>query len=418
MLFELCVKFSVVAISTFKEEIDSYTKDGIAILVLKKIYSMAPEKCSSCCKSYYFKPGEYCALNCIRCNRGACIECYEREKDKLHATIMFNKNLFYACTDCTNVIREQDKEETNHRKKSVVNKTTNVNPTITEQETITLEEGSEEESETDVDDLTEGINNLGLNKADKDISENITSEHDKSEKVDVEKEKEAKKPKAKPENIHCKYYQKNICQHGISGKGCKYFHQKPCTKLLKFGSCQKDGKCSLFHPPMCKYSLQKRVCSNPKCEFMHVKGTRRDAGKPRNILNAKPVKNSYKKKETSRGTRTKQTYSSVVKNVNTAADGKKRDKSTTENTAGFLGVGLPNPNPPPVAFGAGSGEEMKMMINLMNQLVQILQPAATKMHQLPPQPIQVQAQPIQVQAQPIHQMMYQHNPLQQRVILQ
>ena len=36
-----------------KEEIDNYTKDGIAILVTKKIYNMAPENCSSCNKIYY-----------------------------------------------------------------------------------------------------------------------------------------------------------------------------------------------------------------------------------------------------------------------------------------------------------------------------------------------------------------------------
>ena len=44
------------------EEIDNYTKDGIATLVTKKIYNMAPENCSSCNKTYYFKPGEHCVL--------------------------------------------------------------------------------------------------------------------------------------------------------------------------------------------------------------------------------------------------------------------------------------------------------------------------------------------------------------------
>ena len=301
-----------------REEIDSYTKDGIALLVLKKIYSMAPEKCSSCCKSYYFKPGEHCALNCFRCDRGACKECYGREKEKLNSIIMFNKIIFFSCTECTIVIRKQDKEETNHRKKSVVNKLTNVCPESTEPETITLEEGSE----ADVDDLVEGINNLGLNKSDKEEtseSENDgTSEPNKSEKEAAEKEVEAKKPKATSKTIPCKYYQKNVCQYGISGKGCKFFHQKPCTKLLKFGKCQKDGKCSLFHPAMCKFSLQKRLCSNPKCEFMHVKGTKRGQHKSTNILNAKVVENSQNKNKTSKSTRPGQSYSSVVKNANTA----------------------------------------------------------------------------------------------------
>ena len=57
---------------------------------------MVPEKCLSCKKSYYFKPGESCALTCIRCDRGACIECYEKKKYNLSSSIMFNKCLFFA----------------------------------------------------------------------------------------------------------------------------------------------------------------------------------------------------------------------------------------------------------------------------------------------------------------------------------
>jgi hypothetical protein len=147
---------------------------------------------------------------------------------------------------------------------------------------------------------------------------------------------------------------------------------------------------------------------------MHVKGTRRDTGKPRNVSNAKVVENAHKKNKTSRSTRTGQTYSSVVKNANTAdiknTDSRNTDPRNTEHTEAFLGVGLAN-HKPPLASGAGSGEEMKKMINLMNQLVQILQPVGTQMNQLPPQPIQVQPQPL-------HQMVYQPHPLHQRLILQ
>jgi hypothetical protein len=75
------------------EEIESYTKDGIALLVLKKIYAMAPERCASCLKTYYFKPGEHCTLTCFRCNTGACKDCYDKDEEKLKSCSMFNKNV-------------------------------------------------------------------------------------------------------------------------------------------------------------------------------------------------------------------------------------------------------------------------------------------------------------------------------------
>ena len=102
--------------NNIKEELDSYTKDGVAFLVLKKIYAMAPEKCSSRQKTYYFKPGECCILSCFKCNRGACNECYRKEEQTLRSSSMFNKNIFFSCTTCTDKITKQDKVE-NHYKK-------------------------------------------------------------------------------------------------------------------------------------------------------------------------------------------------------------------------------------------------------------------------------------------------------------
>ena len=101
-----------------KSEIDSYTKDGIALILIKKIYNMAPMKCSSCMKTSHFKPGEYCALSCIRCNRSACISCYESDREKLSSTCMFNKSLYFSCEMCTNIISKENHVEESYKKKS------------------------------------------------------------------------------------------------------------------------------------------------------------------------------------------------------------------------------------------------------------------------------------------------------------
>ena len=78
----------------------------------------------------------------------------------------------------------------------------------------------------------------------------------------------------------CPEYKKGTCQHGISGKGCSFFHPKPCSKYLRHGTtqdrgCNEGDACDRFHFPMCNSSLDRGECLNDKCKQMHVLGTRR-----------------------------------------------------------------------------------------------------------------------------------------------
>ena len=90
--------------------------------VIKKIYNMAPEKCPACCKTSHFKPGEYCSLTCIRCNRSACIECYDKDKSNLFSTTMFNKTIHFACNECADAIRKENEIEEAFKKKACLKK--------------------------------------------------------------------------------------------------------------------------------------------------------------------------------------------------------------------------------------------------------------------------------------------------------
>ena len=103
----------------------------------------------------------------------------------------------------------------------------------------------------------------------------------------------------------CGFYKQNRCKYGISGRGCKFSHPKMCQKLLSYGrsnqkGCMMDGKCKNFHPPMCRATLSKRLCTNLKCEFMHIKGTKRfqqqKVSDARETLNRKATKTSKEKK--------------------------------------------------------------------------------------------------------------------------
>ena len=244
---------------------------------------MAPEKCSSCNKTYYFKPGDYCALAFVRCDLGACPTCYEKEKPNLSLSCMFNKNIFFCCLPCNEIIRKETKLDDKHKKKLVGKKATKEPASKTnvleEPETITLDENST------VDDLVDVLDTLCVSSQsvipDK-VPEGRKQEEDHNKEKST-KENPANLPegwkdkdseKVKPS---CHFYKRNICKYGISGKGCKFFHQKPCNKLLSHGTdkiygCTNNNSCKYFHPSMCKHSLESRVCTNLNCGYFHVKG--------------------------------------------------------------------------------------------------------------------------------------------------
>ena len=95
-------------------------------------------------------------------------------------------------------------------------------------------------------------------------------------------------------------------------------------------------------------------------------------------------------------------YSATVRNELKAGNKNSTSNSTNKSNDDFLGSGQRSPNPPPPMVpvsGNGSGEEMKILLNLMSQLAQILQPAGIQTTQL-----QI-PQPVRVQAQPIHQLL-------------
>ena len=72
-----------------------------------------------------------------------------------------------------------------------------------------------------------------------------------------------------------------MCRYGLVGRGCKYIHPKPCSRLMEHGTkgkngCKKGEKCHKFHPGICKHSLARHECFNNSCRYFHIKGTRRN----------------------------------------------------------------------------------------------------------------------------------------------
>ena len=43
---------------------------------------------------------------------------------------------------------------------------------------------------------------------------------------------------------------------------------------------KEESSCEYFHPSLCKFSVQKRICTNKDCTFVHLKGTSRNESNP------------------------------------------------------------------------------------------------------------------------------------------
>ena len=109
------------------------------------------------------------------------------------------------------------------------------------------------------------------------------------------------------------HYRKNQCRHGMKGTNCLFLHPERCKKLILHGTKQPEGcnlgkKCSHFHPKMCPSSITKRICLDEKCQFTHVKGTKRTSrqqkAKTRSVnadLKEKPGSNSPEGKQVDEG---------------------------------------------------------------------------------------------------------------------
>ena len=403
-----------------KEEIDAYTKDGLAQLVVKKIYNMAPDVCKSCNKSYSFKPGEYCVLSCIRCGRGACKDCYERDKNVWKESIMFNKCIFFSCGSCEEIVRKENNMDEHLKKKhkkgksqipitlddsadfdelSDKMKNLSVQSQVPKETSSQEENGSVEraECEANSEEHNSVLSSLRESKEGDSVSDLVSENAEKQLKNVDNKTNDGTKAK-KRKDIQCKYYAKNVCKHGISGKNCSFYHQKPCSKLLQTGQCKKGKQCSFFHPLMCKFSLKHRACSNLECEFMHVKGTRREnVSNKTTVTDVKKSGLNKKKKGSTKTITDKSKYrneNNVENNCN--AEGILGTTSKDKETNDFLEKSQRTGKPPFLI--EETDQKQAELINLLSTLVQTLQ------QQVQPNTAHLQIQPFWYQPQTLQRM--------------
>jgi hypothetical protein len=134
---------------------------------------------------------------------------------------------------------------------------------------------------------------------------------------------------------------------------------------------------------MCRNSLNKRLCTNLSCEYMHIKGT---------------------KKSESQNTTDAREKLDRMRSLKNSNEKTTRRMEREETSSSFLGKNLNPPSPPILETGIGSGGEMNLKIMellqqlLMMQRQQILLLQHPQIHQAAPQ-MNVQTQHHQVAPQ-------------------
>ena len=207
-------------------------KTDLVKAITKRIDNLLLEECRKCKLWYAIERDEYPVISCSLCGQGCHEACY---KD-LAPLLEQYPGLKYTCLRCEGLEVEEER------------KTPAKNP--------------------------EGPANPSQATAPK-------SPH----RPEPDEEEEEKEKEDDPRPI-CQRLRRGVCPHGVRGTNpidgqiCQYKHLRRCQPYCKFGTdpiqgCEKGRDCNLLHPVLCKFALQYKSCTNLRCKFTHVKGTRR-----------------------------------------------------------------------------------------------------------------------------------------------
>ena len=232
---------------------DEYLKEGLAETIVYRMNQLYPESCTTCTKSYAIHRTDTPSLQCYNCDKGCCPPCGEKYVNNLKSCGL--NDVFWTCSTCTESRKVFINEEVAKlKKKSKTNKNESSKNDAEKAEENTTEEAAEE------------------------ITKATEVESTDSDEVILVEAPAPTKPPTSQKTALCKFYRNNKCKYGISGKGCQYRHEPPCSRIIKHGLGGRYGcnsKCEKFHPKMCRTSLQNRECFRDNCTFKHLPNTKR-----------------------------------------------------------------------------------------------------------------------------------------------
>jgi hypothetical protein len=268
-----------------------FTKPAIIDSVIARIDHHLPHCCYTCKEEYTIPQGVKSLLDCSKCGRGVHDQCFLKQIKHPAAndnSISPNPNdimkqyvnpleitgITYLCGSChKSFIPSPD----SGKYKRLKDKPTNAAQAAEVEDDSTSDKISENVTENEQDDhdddpppvLIHALTGLPLKphqaSCKSKISQNDMPLHQPNSESSV--------------RPICRFYTRNKCKHGLSGKGCNFAHPKRCQKYAAHGTnhggCKKGSECNLFHPRLCHDSVKYKLCTNPDCTYTHIKGTKR-----------------------------------------------------------------------------------------------------------------------------------------------
>ena len=287
------------------------TQPGLQKMVALRLTQLMPQWCFPCGGNlFYFKRGEAPLVECRRCKRGACSDCYGQE------CIRQLTKFRYLCKECDDIVHEdmgEDRLLPSDFDKAWAKKNAGKKIAVQEKE---IPENVKEVTKDKADEAT--LKEAAVRPSQKDLFEDTVEEiaSDESEPEDeeailqrhknktlLEKRRDEKKQKqkddkdSKKKETVCPHLKKGRCHYGLSGRRhnkqnrdhdekqcrnekrceCPFTHPLVCGKLLRNGTgrngCKEGTGCNKLHPQICQHSA-KGVCHVFECKLgLHIQGT-------------------------------------------------------------------------------------------------------------------------------------------------
>ena len=263
-LLEPCATFLGIDLSD-SDEHKLFTKESLINRIILGIRALLPSQCSDCNQQYIaeFDPEVDPLFTCHMCYQGS-HDC-ETVKD-LHSALGSTSTALlsghvWLCSNChsTGVPIKPRKSKSRHN-------------SLTQNDALSR--------------IRDKLLSQDIHSPANQSPEPISSGVDSVLRRDLQDEPSTHLQSLSRERI-CQKYKTGKCPHGIGGnklvndQKCDKEHPKRCFKFCRFGTkhkhgCKKGNSCDYFHPSLCKFSLQKRICTNKEFKYVHLKGTKRD----------------------------------------------------------------------------------------------------------------------------------------------
>ena len=276
-----------------RNDLSDYTKEGLAKNLISRIQTLFPDTCLICNSEFVVDKDYQVTLPCESCGQEAHPGCLREllgnpEEDM---TQDFVKRLVnplnlpgwsYNCLQCKEkLIPSPDsyvkaavlkrEQKANHPQQQETADTGQPMDVDQGQQITATVANSADASTTDAE--------TGITDADSADTENgTTTDTPPVEDGQDNNNNNRRFPPSHPSSFPntCANYLKAAC---TKGQSCEAEHPRICQKLLDHGPRGQDGcdgkECHDLHPKLCSGSLKWRKCRKKKCDFYHIKGTRR-----------------------------------------------------------------------------------------------------------------------------------------------